>query len=567
MVALAKPYNSQGREPAIEIDPADGQEYYVYDEVPVFDEHEDDEGVVYDKKLLEKIASNNNSRIEDTGDYCPIVEWHTPEDKDPEKDPPIAGFAGPFTVKRFGKKKPRWAIYARFRIRRDKHDVFRNRPRRSVEIWPEDCPENRYIDPIALLGAETPRRDLGIITYSKSDRSGNRKLRYEMAATSGTNTFAPSFGDDDNAQDEPRRNQKSTMPLTREDIAQLLEAFTPAIEQIVDEKLVGLGGKQGDLASGDGLPPADPMADPAAAGGLPGAPGGAPPAPPAPGIDNPAAAGAPPMGDAGGDAGEPPQDDLDDEPKDLDDDEKQYGKAVAARFMKRYSKDGADSGDEAIKYLDGMNPDDRKTLDRYMKQACDDPEAKEFYAKCCSCRGGQPTRNSKSHATASAPSQYAKIVAERDAIKAKYAKAVVELDELRAAKDAQDKQAAAARKKARYAKRHATLAELVSVEGVILDPDEEMAECESMTESQFDNHVARCRMRYQKAPIGQGIEGLLEGPKRYAAPDESDKYARAARDIVLEARNKGEHLEFDTVLRYMKSNRTTKYTKGGPVAA
>ena len=171
-----------------EKDASTGEVYAVYHSVPIFKEHTGSDGTKYTQELLEDIADNNNDRIEETGDYCPIVGWHTPSDNDPSKDPPIIGFAENFRVEKFGKKQPKWCIYATFKIRKDKHDYFRDHPRRSVEIWPEDKPENRYIDPIAVLGAETPRQDLGLV-YSKS-AAGEESYMYSSVAGGG-NTYVP----------------------------------------------------------------------------------------------------------------------------------------------------------------------------------------------------------------------------------------------------------------------------------------------------------------------------------------------------------------------------------------
>ena len=171
-----------------EKDTSTGEVYAVYHSVPIFKEHTGSDGTKYTQELLEAIADNNNDRIEETGDYCPIVGWHTPSDNDPSKDPPIIGFAENFRVEKFGKKQPKWCIYATFKIRKDKHGYFRDHPRRSVEIWPEDKPENRYIDPIAVLGAETPRQDLGLV-YSKS-AAGEESYMYSSVAGGG-NTYVP----------------------------------------------------------------------------------------------------------------------------------------------------------------------------------------------------------------------------------------------------------------------------------------------------------------------------------------------------------------------------------------
>jgi len=174
--------------------PADAGEFVVIEDVPIFDAHTGDDGTEYDEHLLAQIAENNNRRIRDTGDFCPLVIGHTPEDPNSDRSPPMVGMAGPFTVGRFGNEKPRPCIFAKFWVWKDKLAQFRANPRRSVELWPESRPEDRFFDPIALLGGETPRRDLGLV-YSK----GRKKpaYRYEMsaAAPSGTNTFLPGGAD------------------------------------------------------------------------------------------------------------------------------------------------------------------------------------------------------------------------------------------------------------------------------------------------------------------------------------------------------------------------------------
>lgn len=145
------------------------------DEVAVLDEHllTDEDGKPIEQlspTILQQIADNNNKRIDETGDYCPIVIGHT-KDGDHEKDQPeVIGFAGPFRVKKFFNSKKK-AIFARWRIFKDKVDLLRKFPRRSVELW-----VSRWeIDPISVLGATTPDRDLGLVKLSRSgERSYSR---------------------------------------------------------------------------------------------------------------------------------------------------------------------------------------------------------------------------------------------------------------------------------------------------------------------------------------------------------------------------------------------------------
>ena len=217
-----------------EKDASTGEVYAVYHSVPIFKEHTGSDGTKYTQELLEDIADNNNDRIEETGDYCPIVGWHTPSDNDPSKDPPIIGFAENFRVEKFGKKKPKWCIYATFKIRKEKHDYFRDHPRRSVEIWPEDKPENRYIDPIAVLGAETPRQDLGLV-YSKS-AAGEESYMYSSVAGGG-NTYVPGEvqrNGSDEGYDPDLWNHKDIQSVQEYGSSKTSLSQVPATHKLVD---------------------------------------------------------------------------------------------------------------------------------------------------------------------------------------------------------------------------------------------------------------------------------------------------------------------------------------------
>lgn len=190
---------------------SNGEVYAVFPSVPVFDEHEGRDGTVYDRPLLAKIASNCNMRTADTGDKCPIVGWHTPEDKDPHKMPPVIGWAEDFRVEDFGRTGTRGCIFSKFKVFADQLKYFLRHPRRSVEIWKGKDAEDRFFDPIAVLGAETPKRDLGLI-YSRSE-AGDESEHYAMPAyPGGGNTTIPSGPEkkedyDKPSKDDPRRTK------------------------------------------------------------------------------------------------------------------------------------------------------------------------------------------------------------------------------------------------------------------------------------------------------------------------------------------------------------------------
>lgn len=198
-------------------------DFVVFEAVPVFDEHIGEDGVHYDADLLKKIADNNNRRIRDTGDYCAVVVGHTVDrnDKKPgESDPPVIGLAGPFFVGSIGHENPRPCILANFWIFPEDEKTFLANPRRSVEVWPEENPEDRYFDPIAVLGSETPRRDLGMVYAKKTSYCVPGPLRYAKRSVCkmcyeedgdggsseafGSNTFIPS-GTNVKKKDMPKR--------------------------------------------------------------------------------------------------------------------------------------------------------------------------------------------------------------------------------------------------------------------------------------------------------------------------------------------------------------------------
>jgi hypothetical protein len=150
--------------------------------VPAFKEHEypriarerngqlllDDDGnpqtIVekYDFNALRSICDNLNYRIADTGDFSPITDKHSPRSGSEESKPGILGFAGPFRLGMIGNKEPKWAILASEHWFRDKSHLAREMPRRSAEVYLGRPMEERILDPIAALGADTPALDMGI---------------------------------------------------------------------------------------------------------------------------------------------------------------------------------------------------------------------------------------------------------------------------------------------------------------------------------------------------------------------------------------------------------------------
>lgn len=141
-------------------------EDFVTKEIALLDEHDvvDENGDVVmslDEDKLHRIANNNNRRVEETGDEVPIIIGHTRDDAPEKAQPEIVGWVKKFSVKPLY-NTGRQAVWGVARFMKSKIDKIKQYPRRSVELWLKKM----MIDPIALLGATTPERDLGLLKFS-----------------------------------------------------------------------------------------------------------------------------------------------------------------------------------------------------------------------------------------------------------------------------------------------------------------------------------------------------------------------------------------------------------------
>lgn len=539
--------------------PTEEGDFVVFEAVPVFDMHEGDDGVTYDERLLRAIAANCNRRIQTTGDWTPVVVAHT-RDRDEKAyandDPPVIGLAGPYWVADFQNAdgQPSKAIYANFWIFPDQEQTFLRNPRRSVEIWPEERPEERYFDPISVLGAETPRRDLGMV-YSRARSSGKQPvrhcmagplryakrytgpIRYEEAAAStpgGNNTFIPSAVQ---IKKKPLQHAKgSAMALSPDDINQLVEALRPTFQSMIDEALAGSAGM------GEVTPEVTPIEG---AGATPAGGGMDAPPPPAP---------------------EQPFDDMDDESQ-------LYARGLGKKFMKYKKDDGWDDAGESS-FMSALDDDDKSKLGSYMKYMCDDEDTKKRYAERyakspiggedltdkpgdCSPSGsmnademkpGEPDRYQKG--TSMQPTQYARIRQERDDAVQKYAKLRGEHEDLKTKYAKQEKTLGELKVKERYSRRLSTLKDL-AIE-FAFEPEEEMSLVEDFTDDQFQRHTQQViPSRYSK------VSGtLLATERERPAPgaDKPQRYAKTAADLVQKYRKSGRDVDYGRVLNHLIEN-------------
>lgn len=333
--------------------PIEDGEFYLIRGVPVFAEHQttakDGRTLKFGRSELEAVANRNNQRIQLSGDYVPITIGHTPDPMavmlGKAQQPEVVGFAGPFTLGKIGPPgQERYSILADFRIFKEDWNRVRKFPRRSPELWLEDSYDKMFLDPICLLGAETPRLDMGVL-YAAS-LHGRTVEKYTAVAPAAGNSFIPSekyAADDDGADSDGDADDNNEPPtdstaagsepkgdesMNEEKIvAMFLEAFRqsdmgqwlmqqmqkdsapqPSVPQppVPTTAPVGTDPSAPPGADPMGAPPGMPPAGPPDAmggggiGGPPGAPppaggdlGGAPPAIP----DSSATGGVPPQAD------------------------------------------------------------------------------------------------------------------------------------------------------------------------------------------------------------------------------------------------------------------------------
>jgi hypothetical protein len=160
--------------------------------VPVFVEHEatlsDGRRVRFDWRLLSAIVRNCNRRIEEAGGYATVIIGHT---KGPGDNPPIIGFAGPFSL---GILNGRVTVFADFHLYPEHADALRRYPRRSAEFILHEDLSRTFFDPIALLGGEVPRLDLGVTLLYSAIVNGARVERYAAVMPGPSNTYLPRHG-------------------------------------------------------------------------------------------------------------------------------------------------------------------------------------------------------------------------------------------------------------------------------------------------------------------------------------------------------------------------------------
>lgn len=112
--------------------------------------------------FLDELVKHMTERERLTGDLSPLVIGHTKSGEREIDGPLVVGFAKNWHRGELGETGRQCAFIDAW-IRKEYVELVRNYPRRSSEVWVS----RHEIDPISLLGATTPSRDLGLLKLSR----------------------------------------------------------------------------------------------------------------------------------------------------------------------------------------------------------------------------------------------------------------------------------------------------------------------------------------------------------------------------------------------------------------
>lgn len=221
--------------------------------VPVFLEHqyqrqrfdEDTQEVMpetvsWDRDRLAALTRTMNYRIANSGSFSPLSDGHTPTPREKAagaKDPDVLGYQGQYRLGMIGNRQPQWAIFADEYHHNESVERLKKLTRRSPEVH-INAPQP-FFDPCAALGSNTPRLDMGTVSYSRSgewtgiDLDGSAVEKYSMDTgtpqfPSGRNTSMPS---DKTRYGEPGVNEDQN---GQDDQDGLLAAITEALSPVLD---------------------------------------------------------------------------------------------------------------------------------------------------------------------------------------------------------------------------------------------------------------------------------------------------------------------------------------------
>jgi hypothetical protein len=179
------------------------------------------------------ICRNMNRRTK-LGLNPPLINKHTPDRSQPnpmDKEPYIVGYAGNYRIGMIDDgEKQRFSIFGDEYHKPEHLAELNDKPRRSVELMRYKDSARNFFDPIACLGAESPRIEMPPAYYSvEHDDAGLEVVRYSIAvpvAAGSSNTFIKQFGDKERMQAtaEPNVQTENSQMLQPEDLNQITDA-------------------------------------------------------------------------------------------------------------------------------------------------------------------------------------------------------------------------------------------------------------------------------------------------------------------------------------------------------
>lgn len=171
------------------------------------------------ESFIDRFVARMNEREHTTGDLAPLVIGHTSDPEDgfvPETaQPPVVGYARGWFKDELGTTGRKAAFFTPWIMKAEAERVKRY-PRRSCEVW-----VSRYeADPISLLGASTPARDLGLMKLAR-----NGSMSY---CSPGDAITMPDLPKPDPKESGAAKSEDGKMDQLLSMMTQLLEAVKPA---------------------------------------------------------------------------------------------------------------------------------------------------------------------------------------------------------------------------------------------------------------------------------------------------------------------------------------------------
>lgn len=179
------------------------------------------EGTEYNRENLQHLVDYANYRIRNAGLFAALSEGHMPtleEKATGRPDADVLGYAGPFYIGLFGNQDPQWAIFCDEWVHNEDVPKANKLQRRSPEVWCKEPIERRTMDPIAMLGSETPRLDSGMNLYLRR-ADGQEVMRYSMpggtnvAMPNANNSYVPGAADKKKKSNDTLKYGANDMPF------------------------------------------------------------------------------------------------------------------------------------------------------------------------------------------------------------------------------------------------------------------------------------------------------------------------------------------------------------------